>query len=83
MEENGAEVMGINTDDCMSIKTQHRVPPLYKACHTAIANGYVIEGHIPAAEISRLRKERTAVVRIAAAGMPIGSPGMEIEGFDA
>ena len=46
-------------------------------------NGYVIEGHVPAAEISRLLTERPAVVGIAVAGMPIVSPGMEIEGFDA
>ena len=46
-------------------------------------NGYVIEGHVPAAEIERMLREQPDVLGIAVAGMPIGSPGMEIEGFDS
>ena len=44
-------------------------------------DGYVIEGHVPIAEINRLLTERPEVVGIAVAGMPVGSPGMEISGF--
>lgn len=45
-------------------------------------NGYVIEGHVPAQEINRLLTEKPDVIGIAVAGMPVGSPGMEIDGFD-
>ena len=45
-------------------------------------NGYIIEGHVPVREIERLIAEKPDVIGIAVAGMPIGSPGMEIEGFD-
>ena len=46
-------------------------------------DGYVIEGHVPAAEIRRLLAERSDVIGLAVAGMPFGSPGMEIEGLDS
>jgi hypothetical protein len=45
-------------------------------------DGYVIEGHVPVADISRLLEEKPPVLGIAVAGMPVGSPGMEIEGFE-
>ncbi|MGB2964021.1 MAG: DUF411 domain-containing protein [Anaerolineales bacterium] len=46
-------------------------------------DGYVIEGHVPASEIKRLLSDKPDVIGIAVAGMPAGSPGMEIEGFDS
>lgn len=64
------------------IKAKNQVPPALQSCHTAIVDGYVIEGHVPAAEIERLLAERPDVVGIAVAGMPVGSPGMEVSGFD-
>lgn len=64
------------------IKTKYQVPDTLQSCHTAIVNGYVIEGHVPAAEINKLLTEKPEVIGIAVAGMPVGSPGMEIEGFD-
>jgi hypothetical protein len=63
------------------IKKKYQVPEEYQACHTAIVNGYVIEGHVPVREIKRLLSEKPDVIGIAVAGMPAGSPGMEIEGF--
>lgn len=53
------------------------VPDNVPACHTSVVNGYVIQGHVPAADIKRLLKERPKIVGIGAPGMPIGSPGME------
>ena len=47
------------------------------SCHTALVGGYAIEGHVPAADILRLLKERPAAIGLAVPGMPIGSPGME------
>ncbi|WP_239805607.1 DUF411 domain-containing protein [Croceicoccus hydrothermalis] len=54
------------------------VPADLISCHTAIMAGYVIEGHVPAADVERLLSERPAgVTGLAVAGMPMGSPGME------
>jgi len=52
------------------------------SCHTAIVNGYIIEGHVPAAEIIRLLDEKSDVTGIAVADMPPGSPGMDVAGFE-
>ena len=59
------------------------MPGELQSCHTAIVDGYVIEGHVPAAEIQRLLKERPKVRGLSVPGMPIGSPGMEINGQSA
>ena len=71
--------------DVEGIKTQHGVPAGARSCHTAIVQGYAIEGHVPAAEIQRLLRERPAIAGLAVPGMPIGSPGMEgafVEPYD-
>jgi len=67
----------------VEIKKQYQVPAEFQSCHTAIVDGYVIEGHVPIKEIERLLQERPDVIGIAVAGMPAGSPGMDIEGFDS
>lgn len=59
------------------IKQAHGVAPDKQSCHTAIVDGYVIEGHVPADDIRRLLAERPAILGLAAPGMPRGSPGME------
>lgn len=51
----------------------------FGSCHTAIVDGYVIEGHVPAREIKRLLKERPKALGLAVPGMPLGSPGMEVD----
>lgn len=53
------------------------MPTEYGSCHTAVLDGYVIEGHVPVREIQRLLKERPAAVGIAVPGMPRGAPGMD------
>lgn len=58
------------------------IPESLQSCHTAVVDGYVIEGHVPAADINKLLEEKPPVLGIAVAGMPVGSPGMEIEGFE-
>jgi hypothetical protein len=69
-------------DSLEDVKKKYQVPASLQSCHTAIVNGYVIEGHVPVAEIYRLLEEKPDVIGIAVAGMPFGSPGMEIEGFE-
>ena len=68
--------------DLNAVKQRYGVPAALQACHTAIVNGYVIEGHVPAADVRRLLREHPSVagraVRgLAVPGMPAGSPGME------
>jgi hypothetical protein len=66
------------------VKTKNHVPQQARSCHTALVGGYVIEGHVPAADIQRLLKERPAgIVGLAVPGLPIGSPGMEVPGVKA
>jgi hypothetical protein len=62
------------------VKTRLGVPVDLASCHTAVIEGYAIEGHVPAKAIERLLRERPALAGIAVPGMPIGSPGMEVEG---
>ena len=65
-------------------KALSQVPQELQACHTAIVDGYIIEGHVPVKEINRLLAERPAgVVGLAVPGMPIGSPGMDVPGQPA
>ncbi|WAT18089.1 DUF411 domain-containing protein [Aurantiacibacter sp. MUD11] len=77
--EHEAEVTVVESSDMAAVKREHGVPSVLWSCHTAIVDGYVIEGHVPAAEIERLLEERPEGIRgLAVAGMPIGSPGMEM-----
>jgi hypothetical protein len=72
-----------NVDTLVEIKNRYQVPEELQSCHTAIVDGYVVEGHVPVKEIERLLQERPDVIGIAVAGMPAGSPGMEVEGFES
>ena len=61
-----------------AVKDAKRVPKAVRSCHTATVGGYVLEGHVPAADVKRLLASRSAVLGLAVPGMPIGSPGMEV-----
>lgn len=76
----GFEVTSRPTDQMSSIKNQFKVPASIQSCHTAVIGGYVIEGHVPAADIKRLLKEKPDIAGLAAPGMPPNSPGMQPEG---
>lgn len=80
---HGFVVRVTDTETVEELKTKHGVPRQARSCHTALVGGYVVEGHVPAADIQRLLKERPAVAGIAVPGMPIGSPGMEVAGVKA
>ena len=77
MREAGFEVDARNLNDLIPVKIDAGVPPRMSSCHTALIDGYVVEGHIPAEHVKRLLEERPDVIGIAVPGMPIGSPGME------
>jgi hypothetical protein len=72
-----AKTTDLTQTDLNAVKAKHNVPPALHSCHTAVVGGYVVEGHIPAATVHRLLKERPRVAGIAVPGMPTGSPGME------
>lgn len=63
--------------DLASVKDRLGIPLELRSCHTAVVEGYRIEGHVPAGPVRRLLVERPAIAGLAVAGMPIGSPGME------
>ena len=63
-----------------SVKNSKQVPAELQSCHTAIVDGYIVEGHVPIAEIERLIAEKPDIIGLAVPGMPIGSPGMEVDG---
>lgn len=77
LETNGFRVQSTDVTNLSEIKRRHGVPQHSQACHTAVVDGYVIEGHVPASDIKRLLRERPAVRGLVAPGMPLGSPGME------
>jgi hypothetical protein len=83
MEANGWTVRVEAVEDIAPVKQRYQVPPQLQSCHTAIVDGYVIEGHVPVNEIERLLAERPDVVGLTVPGMPIGSPGMEVDGIAA
>lgn len=77
LRENGFSVVAHDLDDLSPIKAELGIRRELASCHTAVVDGYVVEGHVPADLIARLLTERPAVTGIAVPGMPIGSPGME------
>jgi hypothetical protein len=78
MREAGFEVDVVETHDLESIRKAVGVPAGKASCHTAQVDGYFVEGHVPAADVMRLLRERPEAKGLTVPGMPIGSPGMEI-----
>jgi hypothetical protein len=76
LQENGFNVETTETTDVMPIKEKFGVPGSLSSCHTAVVDGYALEGHVPADVIRQLLAERPEVAGIAVAGMPTGAPGM-------
>ena len=77
-KQHGFKITDIKTEEMAAIKQQHNVPEELASCHTAIINGYVMEGHIPADDIKRFLAEKPDnLVGLTVPGMPIGTPGME------
>ena len=77
LQAAGFEVDARNVTDLMSVKRDAGVPGSNASCHTALVDGYVVEGHVPAAVIKRMLAERPDIAGVAVPGMPTGSPGME------
>lgn len=82
LRNSGFTAEVIETDAINRVKTKLGVPHSLASCHTAEVGRYVLEGHVPAAAIRRLLTERPDGKGLAVAGMPVGSPGMEVEGTE-
>lgn len=72
------DVQDITQDALWAAKSKAGITPDLSSCHTGFIEGYVIEGHVPAADIQRLLTERPDAIGLTVPGMPIGSPGMEM-----
>jgi hypothetical protein len=83
LEQNGFKVEVFELDNLEPVKARLGVPPGKGSCHTGEVDGYLVEGHVPAVDIHRLLAERPKARGLVLPGMPIGSPGMEVEGTPA
>ena len=80
MEAAGHTVHTINTEGMDNIKTTLGVPEQLRSCHTTKVDGYLLEGHVPAADVEKLLSERPKARGLAVPGMPMGAPGMDMPG---
>jgi hypothetical protein len=81
MQGAGFSLRASDVADMATIKKARGVPDDLWSCHTAVIDGYVIEGHVPATDILRLLDERRAAKGLAVPGMPASAPGMDQPGF--
>ena len=78
LQANGFTVKSIEQEDLSEIKAELGVTSKLASCHTAVIEGYVIEGHVPVADIQRLLKEKPKLAGLTAPGMPGAGPGMDM-----
>ncbi len=77
LRANGFRVKPVSVEDTAVMRKRLGIPEKLGGCHTAVIEGYAIEGHVPAREIKRLLAEKPVATGLAVPGMPQGSPGME------
>lgn len=80
LRANGFRPTVRDEPDMATVKKELGVPVALQSCHTAVVGGYVVEGHVPAADVRRLLATHPKIVGLAVPGMVTGSPGMEIPG---
>ena len=78
LRKAGHRVRVKNVEDVTPTARRLGVPDDLRSCHSAKVGGYAIEGHVPAADIARLLKEKPSAAGLAVPGMVVGSPGMEM-----
>lgn len=76
IEKNGFKAKVHETGN-VAARSRLGLPQKLGSCHTALVQGYVIEGHVPAKDMLRLLKEKPQALGLAVPGMPVGSPGMD------
>ena len=80
LEKNGFNVSVFDQGN-QAARTRLGMPTKFASCHTALVEGYVLEGHVPATDIQTLLKEKPQALGLAVPGMPIGSPGMDDDAY--
>ena len=82
LEDNSFSMMIKDHQNLQKIKTKYSIKPKYQSCHTAVSKeGYIFEGHIPSKFIKNfLADPEPNAIGLSVPGMPLGSPGMEVEG---
>ena len=83
MRAAGFELDVRDVNDLQTIKTQNGVSPQLGSCHTALVDGYVVEGHVPADLVRKMLDEKPEITGLSVPGMVVGSPGMEVPGQPA
>lgn len=76
----GFPLKTMEVSDTAEARKRFGLPEKFGSCHTAVVDGYVVEGHVPAAEVKRLLAAKPVAIGLAVPGMPVGSPGMEYPG---
>lgn len=76
MQSNGF-VVKVHDSGNNAVRARLGIDRKYGSCHTALVGGYVVEGHVPAADVQRLLKDKPRALGLAAPGMPVGAPGMD------
>ena len=76
LDSKGFDIKVNNLQDVTAIKSQFGIPRDLESCHTAVIDGYFVEGHIPVEAINKMLSEKPDIKGIAMPGMPSGSPGM-------
>ncbi|MBY4898832.1 DUF411 domain-containing protein [Cupriavidus sp. AU9028] len=77
LRQNGFAATVRNVEDTGEHRARLGMPERFGSCHTGVVEGYVLEGHVPAADIRKLLAARPKATGLAVPGMPVGSPGME------
>ena len=80
LEEHNFDVKDVTVEDVNSYKQNLKVPPQAASCHTAVVNGVVVEGHVPAQDIKRLLSSEHNMRLLTVPAMPSGTPGMDTPG---
>ena len=77
LKKNGFSVNEKRVNNVAIYKKKYEVSPQLSSCHTAVVEGYIIEGHVPIDDINKLLREKPDIRGLTVPGMPVGSPGME------
>lgn len=80
VEEAGFNITVVEQANNNQLRKDHAITAELTSCHTAIVDGYAIEGHVPVEDIKRLLREKPVLAGIAVPGMPASSPGMDVPG---
>ena len=76
MQEHGFAVTVHETGNT-AVRAKLGLPQRLGSCHTALVGGYLLEGHVPAADVRKLLHQKPTALGLAVPGMPVGSPGMD------